>query len=548
MKSTKHSYITEGLIRQIQALIEGNHARGNDVRGISANSTDAFCNAMVEWKFTHEVRTSTVRGNGAVQGRHYGYDNASFGRELGELCAQAANDKDVRVSFMTDIVDAEETKSGSSLALSGKRRRVHDFGSLSVHKQCGRCGGSGNVSCDSCSGKGKKFCYSCSGSGQIQRQRQVSYSSGGATQYRTEHYSDTCHSCGGRGRQVCSACGGSGKSCCSDCGGNGFFTDIATVFAVADPVWSAEVKFTALAEELRNWLVRVGTAEGGKRLPFALAGTGYNEEDSWVVSYNAETPLLQLDFSLKNSQYVALAVLDPEDEPFCFQPPPLFDDLLAEERCDLELLANGKKPKKFSPKRMFNRFREIPALDRMMQAVAHEDEKSDTLLANAVTSSCKGYVSGEAAVSVGKGLQALMQKVSPRYFMPIWAVFLFIPALTLSLYLADKVGTAKLGLGLIFGVFFSVLIAWLAMVIISPIPCLVSALISELQRRRLPEQYRQSPGNWAPLRKAKWFALIGMLAGVTYGFAAHYALLPQVSLVWKGWGEPLLPLVPGWLR
>lgn len=546
MKSAKHSYITEGLIRQIQDLVEGNHARGNDMRGISAQSTDAFCVAAVEWNFTHEVQTSKELGNRAVQGRHYGYDHASFNRDVSELCAQAASDKDVRVSFMTDIVNVEEAKPGSSLERSGKRQHVHNLGSLSVHSQCGSCEGSGKVRCGSCSGKGKTTCHSCSGSGRTQRQRQVPYTSGGKTQYRTEHYQDTCPSCGGRGRKVCSTCGGSGRICCSACGGNGFFTEIATVHAMADPVWNPEVKSTLLAAELRSWLERFGATEGGKRLPFGLMGTSYSEKDSWLARYSAETPLLQLDFSLRNNQYVALAVLDPEGEPFCFQPPPLFDDLLAEERGDLELLANGKKPKKFSPKRMFNSFRETPVLDRMMQAVAHEDKKSHTLLAKAVTSSCKGYISGEAAVSIGKGLQALMQKVSPRYFMPVWAVFLFIPALTLSLYLADKVGTIKLGPGMIFGILFSALVAWLAMVIISPIPCLLSALISELQRRRLPKPYRQSPGNWAPLRKAKWFALVGMLAGVAYGFAAHYTLLPQVGLLRKDWGEPLLRLMTGW--
>lgn len=143
MESTKHTHITNGVVRQITTLIEGNHARGSDMRRISANSTDALFQATLKWRFTHEMTTKTVQGNGAVQGGHHGYDKALFDQGLHDLCDRAASDREARVPFMTGSVNAEETTPGSRLEHSGNRQRVHDFASLSMHRKCGRCGGNG---------------------------------------------------------------------------------------------------------------------------------------------------------------------------------------------------------------------------------------------------------------------------------------------------------------------------------------------------------------------------------------------------------------------
>ena len=116
--------------------------------------------------------------------------------------------------------------------------------------------------------------------------------------------------------------------------------------------------------------------------------------------------------------------------------------------------------------------------------------------------------------------------------MPVWFVFLSIPALFASVLLADRIAHPDVGLfSALLDLLFFFLLAFVGMHIVAPAACLISSFISAWQRKKLPKPYRQKPRNWLPLKKAKYFAMAGVAAGLLYGLGAKMNLLPPIQLL-----------------
>ncbi|CAM3839165.1 hypothetical protein [Parendozoicomonas haliclonae] len=82
------------------------------------------------------------------------------------------------------------------------------FGSES----CSGCHGRGENTCYSCT-NGSTMCNTCYGRGTVQEMRYINN--------QNQMVTNTCNSCGGRGKINCYACYGKGKTQCSTCSGSG---------------------------------------------------------------------------------------------------------------------------------------------------------------------------------------------------------------------------------------------------------------------------------------------------------------------------------------
>ena len=527
MNKQRQNELNDLLLEQIKNLVQGNNASASDMRLTEAHHTIAHCRCTGVWQFEPTIHTNTQTGNHAIEGNHYGFEMNNHNQAVHELCMQARQNRELWMNFISSMVAQEERKPGFILSLSDKAHPVHQFPPLSVHHYCANCRGNGHVHCSSCQGSGKKICYACHGMGQVDKQRTINM---GQSQ-QVQQYRENCDACFGSGKQVCSGCGGNGKEKCNPCFGQGFFTDITQVSVVAKPLWEAKLSAPILQQAAQTWLQTAGGILAGKKLSFTLLETCFQHTcgQTWLATYEASPDLLCIDFTLKGKPYRALAIGHP---PYCFSQPPIFDNLLATERKKLIQIFQKKLPGNRQIKALFDHFRTLPALDTMMQAIAETSQKTDEQLQQAVSQSCSGFISNDIALSLGQSLQKVMQRVSPQYFMPVWFVFLSIPALFASVLLADRIAHPDVGLfSALLDLLFFFLLAFVGMHIVAPAACLISSFISAWQRKKLPKPYRQKPRNWLPLKKAKYFAMAGVAAGLLYGLGAKMNLLPPIQLL-----------------
>lgn len=155
----------QALLAHLQALFAGHPVRAEDVVIVSETTEQYPVHVYVVWQFTHDVSTRSVPGNAAIEGGHFGQDDAAFQDHLQALCHQAVHDREIRGPFMQLI----DSLGAQGLTESSQHQTVHDFGSYSRLRSCGACRGSGAVACGSCNGRGKRPCGGCGGGGRVQR-------------------------------------------------------------------------------------------------------------------------------------------------------------------------------------------------------------------------------------------------------------------------------------------------------------------------------------------------------------------------------------------
>lgn len=522
------SFQGSGLLKNLRHLFVGNHAREEEVVPTSESTERYLATAFVVWRFEHEVTTTTSNGNASISGGHFGYDAAGFQNHLRLLCEKAVRNRDIRGPFMQRI----DVAGAKGLELSTTVQPVHDFGSYSVFRQCGSCRGSGKVSCGGCSGSGRRSCTSCGGIGR--RNRVVTHTrwNGNRNETYTQTVHETCSFCIGSGRVVCTHCGGSGKQTCGACAGHGFFTDVARVQAVARPWWHVPTHSGLAADALVRALKREGPAGSRRLIPFGLAGTEYNESDNWVARYEGSADVVELGLSVVEQPYKVAAV---GSNIVPIVTPPVFDQLLRAELEQIASLNSGKRggsKVRRQAKKLFSSFCELPVLDRAMRALAKLDKTARANSEHAVTRAAEGFVTKEAAASIGGAFLHILDKVSPPNSRAAWALVAVFPAVAGFFLTADTFANFSLSnpWNALFPLAFAVISATLAMLLVSPVGWALSAVTSSLLRRKVPAEYRQRGRNWAPLKGACLFSAVAALIGALYGAAGAMHWVPTVRV------------------
>lgn len=520
------SHQGHSLLKNLRHLFVGNHAREEDVVPTSESTASYLATAFVVWRFEHDVTTTTSKGNAAISGGHFGYNAADFQNHLRVLCEKAVRSRDIRVPFMQRI----DVAGAKGLELSAAVHPVHDFGSYSVFRQCGSCSGSGRVSCGGCSGRGRNSCSSCGGVGSKNRTVTHTRWNGSRNETYTQTIRETCGFCIGSGRVVCARCGGSGKQTCGACSGHGFFTDVARVQALARPSWHVPPHLGLAADSLVRALKRGGPTGAQRLVPFQLTGTEYNDNDNWVARYEGTADVVELSLNVVQKPYKVAAV---GSNIVPIVTPPVFDQLLRAELEQIASLSNSKRGRskvRRQAKKFFSSLCELPVLDRAMRGLAKLDKLARANPEHAVTRAAEGFITKEAAESIGRAFLHVLDKVSPPNSRAAWALVAAFPAVAGFVLTANNFADFSIAnpWGALLPLAFAVVVTVLAMILVSPVGWMLSAATSSLLRRKVPIEYRQRGRNWAPLKGACLLSAVSAFGGALYGAAGAMHWVPTV--------------------
>lgn len=520
------SHQGHGLLKNLRHLFVGNHAREEDVVPTDESTARYLATAFVVWRFEHDVTTTTSKGNAAISGAHFGYNSADFQNHLRMLCEKAVRNRDIRVPFMQRI----DVAGANGLELSAAVHPVHDFGSYSVFRQCGSCSGSGRVSCGGCSGRGRNSCSSCGGIGSKNRTVTHTRWNGNRNETYTQTVRETCGFCIGSGRVVCARCGGSGKQTCGACAGHGFFTDVARVQALARPSWHVPCHRGLAADALVRTLERGGPTGARRLVPFELTGTEYNDNDNWVACYEGTADVVELSLNVVQKPYKVAAV---GSNIVPIVTPPVFDQLLRAELEQIASLSNTKRGRskvRRQAKKLFSSLCELPVLDRSIRALAKLDKQARANPEHAVTRAAEGFITKEAAESIGGAFLHVLDKISPPNSRAAWALVAAFPAFAGFVFTADIFANFSIAnpWSAVLPLAFAVIATTLAMLFVSPVGWMFSAATSSLLRRKVPAEYRQRGRNWAPLKGACLFSAAAAFVGALYGAAGTMHWVPTV--------------------
>ncbi|TDN62165.1 peptidoglycan-binding protein [Paraburkholderia sp. BL10I2N1] len=515
------------LLQNLRHLFGGNHVHENEILPTNVLTEQYMATAYVVWRFEHDITTSTSKGNASVAGGHFGYRTADYQSHLQRLCQKAVRNRDIRGPFMQRV---DAARSGA-LACPSTAQPVHDFGSYSVFRQCGSCTGSGRISCGGCSGRGKRTCGGCGGVGSHNETVTHTRWNGRHNETYSQTVRRTCPSCGGGGRVVCTSCGGSGKQTCGACSGHGFFTDVSRVKAIARPWWHVPKHTGLAAEALVRALEHRGPTSAQELVPLDLAGTEYNENDNWVVRYTGTAEIVELGIDVVKTNYIVAAA---GANVIPIKTPPVFDQLLRYELDHIASLLNGGKRGRSNirrqAKKLFAVFRSVPVLDEALQNVAKLGKDARENPAPAIVRVAEGFISGDAATSIGTAFLHTLDKVSPANSRAAWAIVAMFPAVASFFSTANRFTefSPSNPWQAVVPLCFAVVAAALAMLAVSPVGWLLSATISSLLRLKVPAEYRQRGRDWAPLKNACFFTMSASFAGALYGAAGAMHWVPNI--------------------
>ncbi|VWC45047.1 hypothetical protein BLA23254_07282 [Burkholderia lata] len=407
---------------------------------------------------------------------------------------------------------------------------VHDFGSYSVFRQCGSCSGSGKVSCGGCSGRGRSSCSSCAGVGSKNRTVTHTRWNGSRNETYTQTVRETCGFCIGSGRVVCARCGGSGKQTCGACSGHGFFTDVARVQALARPSWHVPPLLGLAADSLVRALERGGPTSARRLVTFELTGTEYNDSDNWVACYEGAADVVELSLNVVQKPYKVTAV---GSNIVPIVTPPVFDQLLRAELEQISSLSNSKRGRskvRRQAKKLFSSLCELPVLDHAMRGLAKLDKLARANPEHAVTRAAEGFITNEAAESIGRAFLHVLDKVSPPNSRAAWALVAACPAVAGFVLTANNFANFSIAnpSSALLPLALAMVMTVLTMILVSPVGWMLSAATSSLLRRKVPVEYRQRGRNWAPLKGACLFSAIAAFCGALYGAAGTMHWVPTV--------------------
>ncbi|WP_145956536.1 peptidoglycan-binding domain-containing protein [Burkholderia pseudomallei] len=256
-------------------------------------------------------------------------------------------------------------------------------------------------------------------------------------------------------------------------------------------------------------------------MPFDLAGTDYNESDNWVARYEGIAEVVELGIEVVDKPYSVVAV---GARPTPITTPPVFDQLLSSELGRIALLNAGKRSRtavRRQAKKLFSTFRGIPVLDHSLQAVAKLSKDSRMNPTPTIVEVAHGFMSTEAAASIGTAFIHLLDKVSPANSRIAWTAVALLPAVASFVTTASSFNSfsPSMSWNAALPLLYALISAVLAMLAVSPVGWLLSALTSSLMRLRVPAEYRQRGRNWEPLKGSCLFVISACLVGAGYGAA-----------------------------
>lgn len=524
--------IAQHLHRHLAALIDGNHVKGSELLLTGQRSAPCELTYRVEWSFSSHTEEAVLAGNTAVS-THFGFDSAAYGQETAHRCTVGRTHQPLRQDFIARTLQA----GGMALGKAETAITVWDFGQHSVHKNCNHCHGKGQVACSGCGGSGNTTCNYCHGIGSTTQTRWVPRHGGGGY---NETYQQSCYHCGHSGRQRCASCAGGGRQRCNSCDGHGFFTAITSVTVRAKPSVHIDVRTALSASALLAFLLPWSVAQAVQHIAFTVQ-SHESTAAAWCVHYGAQIAVVESDFQLRGTHY--LAATAQGTRAWVFVKPPLFDALFSEELAALQKIGARKKKRlnQQQARQFFATYAGQPVLDAAMQGVARLAPAARSLPGREVERACDGYITTACAQALGNHMLALLDKVSPPHSAGAWAGVLAIPLLLVFFWVQNLSeqwlpqsywDAALMGLLLLVG-------GWAVVAAFSPIAASASAVVSALRRRSVPAPYRQAGRNWKPFKRFAWIGIGAAIAGAGMGVLTHQKILPR-------WNNAPLQYITHW--
>ncbi|RQU38310.1 hypothetical protein DF147_23450 [Burkholderia cenocepacia] len=173
-------------------------------------------------------------------------------------------------------------------------------------------------------------------------------------------------------------------------------------------------------------------------VPFELTGTEYNDSDNWVACYEGTADVVELNLIVVQKPYKVAAV---GSNIVPIVTPPVFDQLLRVELERIASLSNSKRGRlkvRRQAKKLFSSLCELPVLDRSMRALAKLDKQTRANPEHAVTRAAEGFITKEAAESIGGVFLHVLDKVSPPNSRAAWALVAVFPAFAGFVFTADN--------------------------------------------------------------------------------------------------------------
>ncbi|OXI92272.1 hypothetical protein CFB48_37270 [Burkholderia sp. AU33647] len=265
-------------------------------------------------------------------------------------------------------------------------------------------------------------------------------------------------------------------------------------------------------------------------VPFELTGTEYNDNDNWVACYEGTADVVELSLNVVQKPYKVAAV---GSNIVPIVTPPVFDQLLRAELEQIASLSNTKRGRskvRRQAKKLFSSLCELPVLDRSIRALAKLDKQARANPEHAVTRAAEGFITKEAAESIGGAFLHVLDKISPPNSRAAWALVAAFPAFAGFVFTADIFANFSIAnpWSAVLPLAFAVIATTLAMLFVSPVGWMFSAATSSLLRRKVPAEYRQRGRNWAPLKGACLFSAAAAFVGALYGAAGTMHWVPTV--------------------
>ncbi|MCA7949278.1 peptidoglycan-binding protein [Burkholderia seminalis] len=265
-------------------------------------------------------------------------------------------------------------------------------------------------------------------------------------------------------------------------------------------------------------------------VPFELTGTEYNDSDNWVACYEGTADVVELSLNVVQKPYKVAAV---GSNIVPIVTPPVFDQLLRAELERIASLSNSKRGRskvRRQAKKLFSSLCELPVLDCSMRALAKLDKQARANPEHAVTRAAEGFITKEAAESIGGAFLHVLDKVSPPNSRAAWALVAAFPVVAGFILTANNFANFSIAnpWGALLPLIFAVVVTVLTMILVSPVGWMLSSATSSLLRRKIPIEYRQRGRNWAPLKGACLFSAVSAFGGALYGAAGTMHWVPTV--------------------
>ena len=332
------------LLNLVRSLVDGNHARADDVSVEKHKTSQSELKHLSTWRFYAGSSSERVNaGRNAPSGSIF-VSERDFISTRDRYIREFSNSQSMlSVAFKNLNVSYDKGRELSDIGIF-RQQAVTTEVCISCLKQCSICRGTTRVRCSSCSGSGKKRCSQCNGTGT--NSRQVSSSYGGSFRFDTEYYS--CTRCFGSGKVSCFTCLGRGSVSCGNCDGTGIMTHFFFVTGYANSYGNCTVEGSTEDDQLLNQYVSSGGdyKKFVESADFSYIGKSFPQSDTAIIEYSGTIETADLTFSIKgfDKEYRVLSFGTPAE---LFLTCNLYDDLFSKEIKYIKSLTKSDTSKRF---------------------------------------------------------------------------------------------------------------------------------------------------------------------------------------------------------